>query len=185
MKSKFIPPNNDHSYYPLLFKALEETKGDVLELGTGWGSTPLLNEYCKVNKRNLTSYDEKPEWLNKFLHYEDVIKNKLEDVYHHLRLTTNWREVYPLHKDNDVIFIDHAPGEDRKQMILDFKDSKGILVCHDTEPAADHGYQMRQHWGLFKYVTEVKTNGAWATAMSNTIDVTKWNGEIFGEYKIG
>ena len=175
MKANFTPTNNDLSYYPLLFKALEETKGSVLELGTGHGSTVLLHDYCR--SRKLNSFDEKAEWLNKFTY--------LRSMTHNLSLVTDWRLVAINHPDAEVIFIDHAPGEDRKQMILDFKDSKGILVCHDTEPAADHGYQMRQHWGLFKYVTEVKTNGAWETTMSNTIDVTKWNGEIFGDYKIG
>lgn len=173
-KSKFIPPNNDHSYYPLLYKALEETKGDVLELGTGWGSTPLLNEYCQ--DRKLFSYEEKQVWLDKFIHFASK--------RHGLRFVSDWRVVKKDHPDAEVVFIDHAPGEDRKQMILDFADTKGILVIHDTEPAADHGYQMRQHFGLFKYKVEVETSGAWATALSNTIDITKWSGETFGDYTI-
>lgn len=175
MKAQFTPTNNDLSYYPLLFKALEETKGDVLELGTGHGSTVLLHDYCK-GRRVLTSFDEKEEWLSKFKY--------LETFEHGLFLIEDWRKVHRDHPDPSVIFIDHAPGEDRKQMILDFKDTKGIIVCHDTEPAADHGYQMRQHFPLFKYKVEVKTNGAWATALSNEIDITKWDGETFGDYKI-
>lgn len=175
-KSKFIPPNNDHSYYPLLFKALEETEGKVLELGTGWGSTPLLNEYCKKKKRELFSYEEKMEWLNKFTQYQSKI--------HNLTFVTDWNVVKQQHPDAGVIFIDHAPGEDRKERIVNYLDTKGIIVCHDTEPAADHGYQMRQHFNKFKYVVEVKTSGAWATALSQEIDITKWSGETFGNYVI-
>ena len=171
MREQFIPTNNDLSYYPLLYKALESTKGTVLELGTGHGSTKLLHDYCV--KRNLFSFDEKPEWLNKFTH--------LESDTHFFTLIEDWRSVKML-KQAQVIFIDHAPGEDRKQMILDFQDTKGIIVCHDTEPAADHGYQMRQYFGEFKYKVEVKTNGAWATALSNYYDITKWDGETFGDY---
>lgn len=170
----WIPESNDYSYYPLLKEAIDATKGDVLELGTGHGSTQLLHDYCK--KRNLFSFDEKPEWLNKFTH--------LESDRHGLTLITDWRFVKESWPNAKVIFIDHAPGEDRKQMILDFRYTKGIIVCHDTEPAADHGYQMRQHFPLFKYVVEVKTNGAWATAMSNEIDITKWIGKEYGRYKI-
>lgn len=175
MRKQFTPTNNDLSYYPLLFKALEETKGDVLELGTGHGSTVLLHDYCSINDRGLVSFDEKPEWLSKFIH--------MENDFHKLCLIKDWR-IVSRDFEGELIFIDHAPGEDRKQMILDFKDSKGILVIHDTEPAADHGYQMRQHFPLFKYKVEVKTNGAWATALSNEIDITKWDGEKFGEYTI-
>lgn len=175
MRKQFTPTNNDLSYYPLLYMALESTTGDVLELGTGHGSTVLLHDYCGDN-RNLYSFDEKPEWLNKFVH--------LRTDKHYVSLITDWRTVHKILPSAQLIFIDHAPGEDRKQMILDFKDSKGILVIHDTEPAADHGYQCRQHFPLFKYKVEVKTNGAWATALSNEIDITTWAGETFGEYLI-
>lgn len=179
-KERFTPTNNDLSYYPLLFLALEETKtGDVIEMGTGHGSTQLLHDYCK-GKRWLFSYEEKKEWLEKFAH--------LHGNKHYVGFIEDWDKVKNIHLEGEkptVIFIDHAPGERRKEDIVHFKDIEGILVCHDTEPAADHGYQMRQHFTLFKYVIEVKTDGAWATAMSNTFDVTKWEGQTFGKYKIG
>lgn len=172
----FIPTNNDLSYYPLLHKALEETKGNVLEYGTGHGSTQLLHDYCKSKKRLLASFDEKNEWLSKF--------TNLTSKYHILRLADNWDNIVSAYPDADVIFIDHAPGERRKFDIYNYRNTKGIIVAHDTEPAADHGYQMRQHFKLFKYVVEVKTNGAWASAMSNEYDLTKWNGEKYGNYTI-
>jgi hypothetical protein len=177
-KQKFTPPNNDHSYYPLLFLAMETTeKGDILELGTGYGSTPLLHEYLKERKgRLLFSFEEKKEWLDKFTH--------LECSRHSLKFITDWDYVKNTHPDAAVIFIDHAPGERRKEDIVKYKDTKGIIVCHDTEPAADYGYQMRQYFPMFKYVVEVKTDGAWATAMSNEYDITNWVGETFDKYTI-
>ena len=60
----------------------------------------------------------------------------------------------------------------------------GIVVAHDTEPAADYGYKMRQHFPKFRYIVEVRTSDAWATALSNTIDVTEWAGDAFGDYLI-
>jgi hypothetical protein len=176
-RAKFTPPNNDHSYYPLLYLALQTTKqGGVIEMGTGHGSTKLLHDYCLVKGRNLYSYDEKEEWGSKFY---DLRTDK-----HLVEVVSDWDSVCYTHKDSDVsvVFIDHAPGERRKEDILNFKDINGILVCHDTEPAADYGYQMRQHFSKFKYVVEVQTNGAWATALSNTIDITKWDGQKFSEY---
>ena len=173
-RERFTPTKNDLSYYPLLYLALMETKkGDVIEMGTGHGSTKLLHDFC-IGKRRLFSYEEKEEWLNKF--------TDLSGKYHTLTFVTDWDVVKDKHQEASVVFIDHAPGERRKDDIVNFKDINGILVCHDTEPAADYGYQMRQHFSLFKYVVEVKTNGAWATALSNTHDLTKWDGEVFGEY---
>ena len=167
----------DLSYYPLIWKALNEVKGTFLECGTGNGSTWILNDFVTQNEGyKLYSFEEKEEWLSKFKH--------LESDKHHLEFITDWRVVSKKHPNAEIVFIDHAPGEDRKQMILDFKDTKGIIVCHDTEPAADYGYQMRQHFKLFRYVIEVKTPGAWATAMSNEIDITKWAGPV-GNYVIG
>jgi predicted O-methyltransferase YrrM len=171
----WIPTNNDLSYYPLLHMAIKETKGDVLELGTGYGSTELLHNTLK--KRRLFSYEEKKEWLNKFKH--------LETKNHKLTFVKDWDIVKQTHEDADVIFIDHAPGERRKVEILNYKNSKGILVCHDTELGqADAGYQMRQYFPLFKYVVEVKTKGAWATALSNEYDLTKWIGTKYGDFEI-
>lgn len=177
-KKLFTPTNNDLSYYPLLFMAMEETKqGDVIEMGMGNGSTPILHDYCEKAKRNLFSYEEKQEWFNKFL--------DKKSQNHILVYITDWDCVKNNHATSaKVIFIDHAPGERRKEDIVNFKDTKGILVIHDTEPNADYGYQMRQHFKLFKYKVEIETDGAWATALSNEIDITKWDGQKFGNYKI-
>ncbi len=174
MIERFTPTNNDLSYYPLLFMALEATKGDVLELGTGYGSTQLLHDYCK--KRKLFSYEEKIEWLDKFI--------ELTSVKHKLNFVSDWDMVNNNHYKVSVLFVDHAPGERRKIDIVNFQNKAEIIVCHDTEPAADYGYQMRQYFDLFKYVVEVKTDGAWVSAMSNTIDLTQWVGKEFGKYKI-
>lgn len=180
-RKQFTPTNNDLSYYPLLFLALEETKkGDVVEMGTGYGSTKLLHDYC-LGKRKLFSFEEKKGWYDKMVEH---LKGSKGDKTHELTLVTDWDYVKDNHQNASVVFIDHAPGERRKFDIVNFKDTKGILVCHDTEPTGAGDYQMRQHFGLFKYVVEVKTEGAWATALSNEIDITKWNGETFGEYKV-
>lgn len=185
MKNKFIPTNNDLSYYPLLFKALEVTKGEIIEMGCGHGSTPLLHEYANKYKRILHSYETEKEWISKF--------EKTANQYHNFTLLDRnaWDSCSDMHQNPSVVFIDHAPGERRKEDLLKFKDKAEIIVIHDTEPFGAGDYQVRQHFGKFKYCVEVMSNwhdpleaGAWATALSNTIDLTKWIGEKFGEYRI-
>ena len=166
-KKDWTPTVNDLSYYPLLKEALDETKGTVIECGTGHGSTPHLHEYCK--DRELVSFETSQEWLSKFTQFEVG--------QHKLLLVSDWRQVHINHPRAEVIFVDHAPGEDRKIMIQDYIDTKGIIVVHDTELGqADHGYRVRALFPKFKYVVEVRTDGAWANALSNDIDITKWIG---------
>jgi len=185
MKQQFTPTNNDLSYYPLLFMALEATKGEIIEMGTGHGSTPLLHEYATLNKRRLFSYETEKDWISKF---EDTANE-----YHEFTLLSReaWDVCSDLHSSPSVVFIDHAPGERRKEDVIRFKDQAEIIVIHDTEPTGAGNYQVRQHFPKFKYCVEVMSNvpnpheaGAWATALSNTIDITKWVGEKFGEYNI-
>lgn len=203
MKKQFTPTNNDLSYYPLLYMALEATKGDIIEMGTGHGSTPLLHEYVvkrglsglviksgltdygKRTQKKLHSYETEKAWLDKF--------EGLANEYHTFTLLDrgSWDACSNQHPAPSVVFIDHAPGERRKEDIIKFKDTAEIIVIHDTEPAGAGDYRVRPLFNQFKYVVEVMSNwhdpreaGAWATALSNTIDITKWIGEQFGEYKI-
>ncbi|OHB92410.1 MAG: hypothetical protein A2Z57_12070 [Planctomycetes bacterium RIFCSPHIGHO2_12_39_6] len=185
MKNKFIPTNNDLSYYPLLYKALEDTVGDIIEMGTGHGSTPLLHEYCTSRRRKLHSYETDKKWLAKF--------EQTANEYHSFTLIDRgaWDACSDQNPNPSVVFIDHAPGERRKDDLIRFKDSAEIIVIHDTEPTGAGDYRVRPLFKQFKYVVEVMSNapnphqaGAWATALSNTVDITKWIGQEFGNYKI-
>lgn len=151
--------SNWHSHRPLLWQALEATKHlklPVLELGCGEGSTPLLREYCKENGLELSSYDFSPEYAKQYgaIHVSD------------------WNNI-PWRREYGVVLVDESPGEHRKISLQLLHHAK-IVVAHDTEPAADHGYQMRAQLKKYKYMVDYQTNGAWASAVSNTINVTKW-----------
>lgn len=91
----WIPTNNDLSYYPLLHKAVTETKGTIVECGMGHGSTILLNE----TKRKIISYETVQEWADKF----DV-------KFKHVIAKDKWLEVMESSLSAAVIFIDQAPG---------------------------------------------------------------------------
>src|SRR5678815_1401817 len=105
MKQEFTPINNDLSYYPLLYKALEETRGDIIEMGCGHGSTPLLHHYVTMNERTLLSYETEKEWLDKFAH----LLNANHMFYHVCREC--WDTCSNMNPNPSVVFIDHAPGE--------------------------------------------------------------------------
>ncbi len=143
----------------LLWPALEQTKHlklPVLELGCGDGSTPYLKKYCEDNGLELVSYDFHPEWAAKFnaIHVIDWE-------------TIDWRREY------GVALCDESPGEQRRLSIPKMHHVK-IVIGHDTEIAADHGYQMRTPMQKYRYFADWKTEGAWASVCSNFYDVTSW-----------
>ena len=47
-------------------------------------------------------------------------------------------------------------------------------MCSSDLGAGNYGYE--KHWHLFKHRADVRTEGAWATAVSNKIDITEWDG---------
>lgn len=158
-KEDFVTYDNAWgSHRPVLFAALEFTKHlglPVLELGCGDNSTPYLREYCKDNKLTLYSYDSKKEWADKF-----------GAIY-----VDNWDEKGFWHMDYGVVLLDMAPGEYRRIALQKLHHVR-IVVAHDTEHAADHGYKMRSELSKYKYLLDYATNAAWATAVSDYFDVT-------------
>jgi len=153
---------SNHRY--LLWPALEATKHiglPVLELGCGNGSTPYLQKYCSDNELRLGSFDFDKEWADKF----------------DANYISNWDDII-FDSHYSVVLVDHSPGEHRKEALKKLTHSK-IIIIHDSEPAGWNAsdYQVREQFGLFKYVFDLKSEepeGAWATALSNTIDVTKF-----------
>ena len=157
-KDKFLEGvnNNDLCHRILLIEALQLTAGKVIEFGSGHGSTPYLRKYCVESDREFQSFDNNKEWA------DATGATMVPDA--------NWSGLQLT--NIDVLFVDHAPGEDRQVQIEKYKDSAKIIVIHDTEPPADHGYNTRRLYPAFKYWVEVRTNGAWATMVSNHIDLS-------------
>lgn len=163
-KSEFIKGvSNRSNHRLLLWPALEATKHlnlPILELGCGDGSTPYIRQYCKDNGFQFYSYDSSEQWAYKF-----------DSIY-----IMDW-DMFPWSKEFSVALVDEAPGEHRKESIV--KLNSRIIVVHDSEiegwNASD--YKVRPLFDKFKYVKDLKSNmkgGAWASALSNEFDVTKF-----------
>lgn len=161
---------SNHRY--LLWEALEATKHlklPVMELGCGNGSTPFLRQYCSDNGIELYSYDSNKEWADKF-------NAGYVDDWNKLPHSVNaWIQDY------SVVLIDESPGEHRKESLkLLSQGQVKIIVVHDSEPEGwnSSDYKVRPLFSNFKYVKELPSvirGGAWASALSNEIDLTKWS----------
>lgn len=170
-KEKFLE-NIDpwSSHRPLLWQALEATKESVypiLEMGCGFGSTPYLREYALYSLRKLRSIDNNKEWADRF----------------NAEYTKDWDYMQWFYKQMySTVLIDHAPGEHRKvalDLFASHQIHSEIIVIHDSEEkgwnASD--YQVRPIFKRFRYVKDdvPKEKGApWSTALSHTIDVSKF-----------
>ncbi len=176
----FNPTGNWDNHRILLKLALEATRDSyesrvlpILELGCGEGSTPVLREYLQQEfqshaiirtavMRTLMSYDYAEDWANKYgaVH----VKDWDTDV--------DWNRRY------SVALVDESPGEQRHKSLMLLKNVCDIVIVHDSEPRSEEGYMLQKVWPLYRYKVDLVSRGAWATAMSNTFDVTKWVGPV-------
>lgn len=149
------------SHRPCLYMALYNTTKIVCELGCGYGSTELISEFCKKHERLFYSYDTNEDWVEKMGGKTSLISNYISDI----RMNTKV----------DVLFIDCAPGEIRKDLIRKLSDRASIIVVHDTEEGAEYVYGMSEILSSFKYRLDYQPKGKpHTTAISNFIDVTNF-----------
>jgi len=142
---KFGNPEPVASHIPLLVRVFDKSKGDVLEVGTGYYSTLLLHWLANTSRRQLYSYESSDYWYKRATE-----KMRMENDYHHIVYCPNWDDI-PTDKHWGMIFIDHGPNERRIVEIEKFKDKCDYMVIHDTEPASNRAYKYSEIWPLFKY----------------------------------
>ena len=116
------------SHLPMLAACVAATSGDVLELGVGDFSTPVLHALCGATGRNLVSVEDDMAWCHKLaLRFttQDWHKfyNNPYDDFHRGFPNRNW----------SVALIDNSPGGERRAK--DF-----ILLLPRTEWVVVHDY---------------------------------------------
>ncbi len=130
------------SHLPVLLKIVPKTKGDVLELGTGTFSTPVLHYLCVLAKRHLVSYDNDKEWLN--------IWGRYQCEYHDIKFVNNWDEA-KIEKKWDVALVDHSPDFRRVKEIKRLANLAKYIVIHDANGRWERNYYYSTIYPLFKY----------------------------------
>lgn len=156
------------SYLPVLVKCLSLTTGDVLELGTGIFSTPILHWICSAQKRNLVSYENDGKYFDLF-----NIKS-YENEFHQIHLIDDWDSI-EIEKEWDVVFVDHKPAERRKIDILRVANFADFIVIHDTCWRDDKHYHYKEIFPLFKYRYDYNDYRPHTTVLSNLVDLNGFN----------
>ena len=161
--------SNYASHVPLLSAAVTITSGPVLELGAGFGSTPMLHGLCGSMKRSLATIENDKQWLLKFLNYGRV--------WHTLRYVDTFIDLPEYNQEWDLVFVDHGISEQRGISVRMLKNSQ-VIVVHDT--CFSFLYNYEPVLSEFKYRWDWKIENRYSqdycpqtTAVSNSIDVAK------------
>ena len=123
------------SHQPVLLALLRAVPdARVLELGTGYGSTPLV---LGLSGRSL-SLETDPTWRRRYSRYASEA--------HRIELwqdfdQNEWRCPY-FSESWDVALVDNSPGTTRQRNLEQLAASTRFIVCHDTQecfgPAASN-----------------------------------------------
>lgn len=149
------------SHLPVLMKVVGMTTGPILELGTGWNSTPVLHWMCYPTKRELVSYDAQEKYMD--------VANMFKDDFHKVELVTDW-DALELSREWSVAFVDHSPNTRR---IIDIKrlTHADYVVVHDTENRRDRDYKYSEIFPLFKYHYKYRDVYPHTSVLSNKHDL--------------
>jgi predicted O-methyltransferase YrrM len=131
------------SHLPLLIKLVFMTDGPILELGTGFYSTPVLHWLCAENKRKLISYESSER-------YFEVARRYISD-WHEVNFVTDWSKIDTSSNHWGVVFVDHYPAQQRRLEIERVADNAEFVIAHDSELKHDKDYQYSKIAPLFKY----------------------------------
>jgi len=153
------------SHLPILCKAFEHSDGPILEMGTGYWSTPILDMLCKLRKkRHILSLENDPE-------YYEINKAKYQSSYHDVKLINDWDNA-PI-DDNfwGLVLIDHRPALRRKTDIVRLRLKAYYILAHDSEQEINQFYRYDRVYKHFKYRYEFKDCPPETTIFSNFSDL--------------
>lgn len=155
------------SHMAVLVKALGTVGGDVLEIGTGLFSTPLLHWLCLDQDRKLVSYE------NSLKYYR--FAKRFQSKTHEILYIKNWEGIEIDDKKWGVAFIDHDPMRRRKYEVIRLANNTELIVVHDTEPEEEvhYGYSHRRRgmYQHFKYIYHyTKAGNPRTSVVSNFMD---------------
>jgi hypothetical protein len=146
VNAQVVFSHRTHPYYthqPVLYEMTSRTDGPIIEFGCGYGSTDMLHEMCKENKRLLISLDDDLDWLcvfsekyredsdwHKFVFVPGKPLNDLDNPIHWIHFLNHFT---PLKQGFDVCFIDQHPWLARFETIKYMKDKAKYIILHDCD----------------------------------------------------
>lgn len=169
-----LPYDGYFTHCPLIAKCILNTKGPILELGTGVYSGVFIDFLAKGRK--IISTDTDIKWLSE-------LKKEFESNLHsfvHINCNNDSNE-YNKQMDefkkinNDfysIVFIDHGIISERQSDITRFKDIAELIIVHDSSYTCNQGhdditYKYNKNISTFKYTYEYTKMWPFTCVMSD------------------
>ena len=153
------------THLPVLLEVMKRTTGDVLELGPGVFSTPVLHWLCESQKRNLLTIEHDKKWSWFCSQYYQT------DQHKHLQVD-NWDLAKDaISKPWDVALVDHSPSERRVEEIKILAPLAKYIIVHDADDNREKYYHLSTIKHLFKYYWRFEGAEPQVAVYSNFVDL--------------
>ncbi len=153
------------THLPCLIKAMEKTKGDVLELGIGVFSTPYLHYKCILQKRKLVSYENYKPWYEFF-----AGRYGYNYGTHEINFVEKYSDA-PIDKKWDVVLIDQTPDSSRHEQAIRLAKLAKYVIIHDSGKKFEKMYRYDEVYPHFKYKSVWEGDTNQATVLSNFVNL--------------
>jgi len=153
------------THLPVLMEVMNRTDGDVLELGPGVFSTPVLHWMCETRGRNLLTIESDPKW--------SWFCSQFFATEHHKHICVkSWDDAEKsIDKKWDVVLVDHSPSGRRVEEIRKLANLAKYIVIHDSDERKDREYHYSTIYPLFKYRYDFKDADHNSVLLSNFVDL--------------
>lgn len=180
MENLYMKYDPYFTHCPLLAKCILNTKGPILEIGTGIYSGIFI-DFLATN-RKIISTETDINWLN-------VVKENCKNDLHQFvwidcdndnkKYNTQMDSFKKQYKDiYSIVFIDHGLISERLSDILRFRDISELIIVHDSSYTenVEHDaitYKYNETIKTFKYKYEYKILWPYTCVMSDLNDL-RW-----------
>ena len=115
---------------------IEKTSGNIIEFGTGHGSTGYILELIKGTGRKILSLENDRKWYHKMMELYPPDEN------HEYIFVKDWKEeLSKLDKSAySIVFIDQSPWEARCGTMEYFLNTAEYLIIHDVDYFPRHDF---------------------------------------------
>lgn len=160
--------NEYATHQPFLWHYLKKTNKPILELGSGYGSTPLLHAYSACHNIPLYTLDHDKEWLANFSSYESDLHNIC-----HVDVSGGWEAfeaAIPNAIEWGLVFIDQGSWESRVNCARLLRSKAEYILIHDCDCVI-------KSFGLGKVIKDIvpyKSQGVYDVSEDFSYSVIAW-----------
>ena len=155
-----------YTHLPVLFRVADISEGPILEMGTGYFSTLVLNWISQLTGREVISYESNKSWYEK--------AKKYERGNHKVIFVKSFDEAPIEDRHWGMVFIDQGPNGRRHVDVIRLAKANNAdyIIMHDTEERHDNQYHYSKIWDLFKYRYDHTKYVAHTSVVSNLKDLS-------------